>query len=103
MSLDEADNSMWRLVLALNTLRNKLAHSIDSSERLEAYQKLRQVYVAETGEAGEEQPHHLALSALAHCLGFLGSFESEVERFREFVDALARIRTSDRGEDDGAG
>ncbi len=94
MSLDEADNSMWDLLLAVNTLRNKLAHSLESAERQKAYDRLKEVYVAEVGDAriaGDEEPHHLALYALAHCLGFLGSFESEVERFKEHVDAMDRI------------
>lgn len=104
MSLDEADNSMWNLVLALNTLRNKLAHSIDSSERQQAYERLLQAYVREIGGAGsarDEEPHHVALHALAHCRGFLGSFESEVKRFKEHVQAMDRIVNPHRHEDGG--
>jgi len=37
----KGDDQRWDLILALNTVRNKVAHNFDGSERAEALQKLR--------------------------------------------------------------
>ncbi len=36
----QGDDQSWELILAINTLRNKVAHKLDGPERAEALQKL---------------------------------------------------------------
>ena len=100
MSLDQADNSMWKLVLALNKLRNTLAHSLDSEARKNAYKSLKQAYEFETPAANRPletaKPHEVATLAVAHCLGFLHGFESEVDRFKAHVETLDRAANPHR-------
>lgn len=102
MSLDEADNSMWNLILAVNALRNKVAHSLESQERQKAYKRLKVTYHAEIDDGSppeDEESHHLALMAMAHCLGFLQSFESEIDRFKEWLGTMDKIVNPHRHED----
>src|SRR5262245_32386458 len=41
ISLDEQVNPMWELVLAVNALRNELAHSLDSPRRQPKVERLK--------------------------------------------------------------
>jgi len=94
MSLDEADNSMWGLILAVNTLRNNIAHSLDSQERQKAYQRFKQVCDSEMKESAcqkFDEPHLLASLAMAHCLDFLQGFEAENDRFKECLNTMDKI------------
>ena len=94
MSLDQADNSMWNLILAVNQLRNKVAHSLESKERQKAYQHLKQAYDVETKDSTRQkvdEPHYLALMAMGHCLGFLQGFEAEIDRFKEWLGTMDKI------------
>jgi hypothetical protein len=47
LSLDEDTNSMWNLIEKLNTLRNKLSHSLDGEPRARAMEAVKTAYVAE--------------------------------------------------------
>jgi hypothetical protein len=91
LSLDQNRNSIWNLVGRLNTLRNALAHSLDSGRRRKAMTSVRELYYAkcegklETGDLSDEQ---VLTGVSALCLGFLDAFEREIERFREFVNVL---------------
>jgi hypothetical protein len=94
LSLDEHTNSMWDLLARLNKLRNTLSHSLDGERRARAMNALKDAYVMECGgklqdqDAADEAP---VLGAVSLCLGFIDSFEKEVERFREHVDVLDTI------------
>ena len=41
MSLDEHANSLWELVLAVNGLRNELAHALNSEKRQHKFDRLK--------------------------------------------------------------
>jgi hypothetical protein len=95
MSLDEDKNTMWDLITKLNTLRNRLAHSLKGEPRAKAMAALRDAYAKERDgkleewEKNEDEP--LLLTVLSMCLGFLGSFEEEVERFKDYVNKLDHV------------
>ena len=98
MSLDDQDNSMWELVLAVNGLRNQLAHSLEPSKRLQRFDQLKALYAsqipnehAEVLLAADLPDHKIATYAVAMCLGFLDSFEAEVERFRSVVNKMDKV------------
>ena len=95
LSLDENRNSMWDLLAKLNRLRNALSHSLEGTRRADAMSALKDGYVKERNaklEAWEEANEaSLIMGVVSLCLGFLDSFEQEVERFREHVNRLDKI------------
>src|SRR4051812_28326134 len=44
MSLDEHANPMWDLILAINALRNDLAHALDSVKRQQKLDRVKELY-----------------------------------------------------------
>lgn len=76
----------------MNTLRNRLAHPADSEKRRSAVEAVRESLRTNSplgALPGQDcEPHRLALAAMAGCLGFLGEFEAEVERFKGLVTAM---------------
>ena len=94
LSLGESENTMWNLILAFNTLRNKTSHFLDLEHRKSALEKVRLLYEKElSGEYPDEvklvwqrEKTPVALSyTFSLCFGFLGEFEEEAVRFKEFV------------------
>jgi hypothetical protein len=94
MSLDEHCNSVWDLIVAINALRNELAHSLDGERRQRKLERLKSLYFAEIAdpdlvESDRSGPdHHIVSQAVALALGFLGPFEEEVTRFKDYVSAF---------------
>jgi hypothetical protein len=94
ISMDHSANSMWTLIEKLNTLRNKLAHSLDGEQRARAMQGLREAFKREVTDPNREEladDKHLVLSVITMCLGWVHRFEQEVERFKEFVNDMDRV------------
>jgi hypothetical protein len=94
VSLDQDKNLLWELIEKLNTLRNKLSHSLDGESRERAKEAVRAAYIRGHGELSELQKADdrvFLVSALASCLGFLHACESEVERFKDYVRTLDRM------------
>ena len=94
MSLDESESSAWDLIEKLNSLRNKLSHSLDGQPRAKAMEALKAAFVRETGEKlteDEDADERIFLGGvLSMCLGFVHSFELEVERFKDYVRIMDR-------------
>lgn len=97
MSLDEHDNGMWEIAIRLNSLRNELAHALNSEKRQQKTQALIDAYFAEATEAehmalvrDQEETVILAFAA-SYFLGFLRTFRAEVQRFREFIDGVDAV------------
>lgn len=88
ISLDEPENTVWDLILKLNTLRNRLAHSLDGTARDKAMEVLRASYSREVGAPPEETDVIFLTSVATLSLGFLGSFLKEVNRLRKFLGAI---------------
>lgn len=107
ISLDENNNDMWQLVVTLNTLRNELAHSLTSSKRAAKTEAVIELYfrLADDIPKSEElrgQPEHIVISyAIAFFLGFLSSFQAEIDRFRERIDALDQAVNPHRHDHNG--
>ena len=69
------------------------AHNLHSSKREARTQRVLDLYAKELGSfdevAAAEDSVHLTLGfVVALCMGFLASFEHEVERFKEIVETL---------------
>ena len=94
MSLDEHENTMWDLILAINALRNDLAHSLDSPKRSNTLARVRELYFRECADIPNIQrdrlreDQHIMALAIALSFGFLGGFQNEVDRFKEWVSML---------------
>jgi hypothetical protein len=94
LSLDDDKNSVWDLVSRLNSLRNALSHSLEGTRRAKAMDALRAAYVKEREnelEEWEKTDEGLVTGTVSMCVGFLDSFEQEVERFRGYVDRLDKV------------
>ena len=101
MSLDESRNSIWDLIEKLNTLRNKLAHSLDGEPRAKALQAVQDALKKEVGQVHREEHEDervLLVGAISMCLGFVHSFEREVERFKDYVSIMDRAINPQRHE-----
>jgi hypothetical protein len=95
LSLDESANAMWDLIEKINALRNKLSHSLDGEPRARAMDALKASYRRELGaDLGKEEEQDARIwlaGALSMCLGFVHSFELEVERFKDYVAMMDRF------------
>ncbi len=96
MSLDEHNNEMWQLVLAVNSLRNELAHALTSPKRVTKTKALIDLHKKLRGSTtvadGSEVPEHVLLSfAVTYALGFLSGFIEEVRRFRSMLDGMDKF------------
>jgi hypothetical protein len=103
MSLDGSENSIWNLLLALNALRNNLAHSLEDDKRQSKLNRVLTLFAEESGNAShptEDDPplsdHEGVSGAMAMVLGFLSSFEEEVIRFRMAIDTLDKTMNPHR-------
>jgi hypothetical protein len=99
MSLDESENGMWLLVAGFNKLRNDYGHSLEPPRASEHVKALRDRYFAEFPELAKDKdlPDGQILKDVAIALlGFLGTFEEEVERFRWWLEKLDRIVNAHR-------
>jgi hypothetical protein len=96
MSLDEFGNTMWELILAINALRNDLAHSLNSPRRLNRLARVKELYFRECVDLPDIEhdrllkDQHIISLALALSYGFLEGFQKEVNRFKEWVSLLDR-------------
>jgi hypothetical protein len=83
----------WNHILAVNALRNEVAHSFEGERRGEKLERLRQSLLADAApEVAEELRDlpavDLVLYACAICVGFLGKYEHDLRALRRYVDAL---------------
>lgn len=85
---------IWDLILAINSLRNVLAHALESPERHKKMERVKLLYFEEATEMPETQEQKkqadylIASYACALSAGFLSSFEIDARAFRQIVDAM---------------
>lgn len=96
MSLNQFDNSMWTLILVLNSLRNDFAHQLDSEKRTAKFEKVKNLYIQETkGSDFENVWDNDQVIGIAYTttliLGFLIAFHDEVLRFKGVVREMDKI------------
>lgn len=86
----------WELIEALNSLRNVVAHALDSAQRERKFQKLKTIYMREAAnmsnlnEISGRSDVDLLVLACGHCLGFLAHFETDARQFRQIVFNMDR-------------
>lgn len=91
----------WELVLAINSLRNDVAHKLNSSERSKKLAKVKTLYFREAAgferieQVTKESEAVVLFNACAHCAGFLSKFLADSRSFRQMVHAMDRQRNPD--------
>src|SRR5664279_2048375 len=94
-ALQEQDFPMWKLVFAINELRNEIAHRLEGERRKQKLAALRDVYFAEAGEKFAYQKDYadnlIVMLACSHCTGFLGRTEEDIGFLREQINAIAAM------------
>ena len=97
LSWDEHQNDMWELALGMNRVRNDMAHALEPPKVEDRIRGLRTRYFEifadskwiqkEKGNPDTEVLKKIVIVTL----GFLFSFEKEVERFRWWVGIMDRF------------
>jgi hypothetical protein len=86
----------WDLISAINSLRNELAHRLNSPDREKKLKRVQDLYFREAvnperiEELKKESSAAIVLTACAHCAGFLASFEGDSKSFRRMVHSTDR-------------
>ena len=94
------NNSIWRLILSVNAVRNEVAHNLAGERRDKKLKQLRRLFISEMTEEmrasfekdwgkPETLPDVGVVSmSCGMCTGFLGAFESDIASLRQYVDRL---------------
>lgn len=93
ISLSEHNNSMWKLLTALNSLRNEVSHNILPEIDEKKLDKLKQVFESELHNTPyqnewKKDPLQGIRLMIAHCIGFLNEMYREIERFKQIILTL---------------
>jgi hypothetical protein len=107
ISLDEQNNPIWGLILAINKFRNTIAHELPSKENIyKPMQKVKDLYNGEMGELESESKYFWKEDnckgmrfAISLALGFLNSASEEVKRFKEAVCVIDKVCNPHRHKD----
>lgn len=91
----------WNLILAINSLRNDLAHRLNSPERFRKLVKVKDLYFREAAgfarveDLKNEADAVVLFNACAHSAGFLSTFLHDSRVFRQMVHAMDRQMNPD--------
>ena len=81
----------WELIAAINSLRNDLAHRLNSPDRDRKLEKLKGIYFREAAEFGRidaikaTSDHEIVFEACAHCAGFLATCAEDLRHLRKAI------------------
>ncbi|MEP0202976.1 hypothetical protein [Bauldia litoralis] len=106
--LRKDDNSIWDLILAVNSVRNEIAHNLAGEKRNARLKQLRSLFMAEA--SGEMQAAlekdwkrlkdvpdtAIVVWACSLSTGFLGEFEADVSSLRNMIDGLDERMNPDK-------
>jgi hypothetical protein len=94
------DDEMWSLIFAINTLRNDLAHNLESNRRSIKFDEVLRQH-AQMSENDPDYKNFIQKSkeyqlrlAFAHVLGFLDGFKQDVEKSCQFLHSVLRRKES---------
>jgi hypothetical protein len=88
----------WELLAAINSLRNELAHNLQSPKREHKIGRVKELYFREGAgygnleEVKQQSDAIVLMFACAHCRGVLHSFEMEARSFRRMVHEIDRAQ-----------
>ena len=94
----------WDLILAINTLRNEIAHPRSDERRTLLINRIKEIYIRESGVSADKidaDPDELIIiNAANHCTGFLAAYEGDSKAFRQMVHTLDRSMNPEEPEFD---
>jgi hypothetical protein len=85
ISWDQHQNEAWTLIVALNELRNALAHKLDSPALNAKLRRLRATMVPLDSETASSTDEAVVRAVIAHCAGFLLECLSEAYELRRLL------------------
>lgn len=95
----------WDMLIALNELRNVLAHNLDSPRQQAKIDRLRALALQEAAQFPEVGQYlkangdkEMIIYACGHILGFLQSFEEDAKQLRTILHAMDRQMNPDQPE-----
>jgi hypothetical protein len=95
----------WDMLVALNELRNVLAHNLNSPKQQAKIDRLRTLTLRETVEFPEVGEYlrsnadkEMIIYACGHILGFLERFENDAKQLRSIIHAMDRTMNPDQPE-----
>lgn len=98
MSLTEANNTFWGVIILINDLRNDVAHNITPKRKIEFMEKLSnlmEIDISKKEWISLSDSEKLMLTT-ATCVGFLSSFLEEVKRFKKLIQKMDIIINSNK-------
>ncbi len=90
-TVSQRADGMWDLIVAINTLRNGIAHSLDPQQRQKKFVSMREIYFRELEKPelikeDETEPDHLLfLKAYALCEGYIRRAQQDAEMVGSMV------------------
>lgn len=98
-ALDKRELTIWKLISAVNRLRNAFAHSLDPAKHRAAMTAFTEAYKAELAGLPDheqavlnpEDERERVKLACSMCLGFLGAFDEDSKAYREWADEMIRM------------
>jgi hypothetical protein len=90
-SFNEVDDGLWKVIWAVNTLRNKIAHGADAEEIAKKMAALRKEYFAiltdkQVAGLKTQSNDYIAQSACVTAAGFIWTIEADARARRKVVD-----------------
>lgn len=86
----------WDLISSINSLRNEIAHQLNSATRNTKMSRTKEIFFREAAafkgidEIKKESDAGILLKACALCSGFLATFEADSKGYRAMIHALDR-------------
>jgi hypothetical protein len=86
----------WDLIAAINSLRNDLAHNLNSTDRAKRLRSVKDLYFRDAAgfdrieDVRKESDAVILFNACAHCAGFLATFEADSKAFRLIIHTMDR-------------
>lgn len=92
MAWSQRDNKLWDFIVALNTYRNDVAHSLGSEKSEARLKKVMEAHEAtltaeELNEVSGQSDADRLRHAIMLTMGFLGKFLEDAKAYRSIIDA----------------
>jgi hypothetical protein len=90
-ALRKDKDDIWDLILAINSLRNEIAHNLQSEKRKTKMDRVRQLFLNDPTVASafkQFSDPEIAEFACALCTGYLASLEGDTRSLRREIDRL---------------
>ncbi len=100
-ALRKDEDDIWDLILAVNSLRNEIAHNLESEKRNAKMGRVRELLINDPALASAKTlkkapDKEIAGYACALCTGYLATLEEDTRSLRRKIDALDAVLNPDK-------